>query len=75
MGGVISKDFKKKSDGNLRDMESKCRDLLLEEHCKNLFDLVNYNNIIIIKSLFNVGYKITHTEKFTLIAEANKNQP
>ena len=31
--------------------------------------------IIIIKSLFNVGYKITHTEKFTLIAEANKNQP
>ena len=75
MGGVISKDFKKKSDGNLRDMESKCRDLLLEEHCKNLFDLMNYNNIIIIKSLFNVGYKITHTEKFTLIAEANKNQP
>ena len=74
MRGVISKDFKKKSDGNLRDMESKCRDLLLEEHCKKLFDLMNCNNIVIIKSLFNVGYKITHTEKFTLIAEANKNQ-
>ena len=31
--------------------------------------------IIKIKYLFNVGYIITHTEKFTLIAEANKNQP
>ena len=37
MGGVTSKDFKKKWDGNLRDMESKCPDLLLEEHCKKLF--------------------------------------
>ena len=26
------------------------------------------DNIIIIKSLFNVGYIIAHTEKFTLIA-------
>ena len=40
MGGVTSKDFKKKWDGNLRDMESKCRDLLLEEHCKKLFYLI-----------------------------------
>ena len=37
MGGVTSKDFKKKWDGNLRDMESKCPDLLLEKHCKKLF--------------------------------------
>ena len=39
--GVISKHFKKKWDGNLRDMESKCRDLLLEEHCTKLFYLMN----------------------------------
>ena len=37
VGGVTSKDFKKKWDGNLRDMESKCPDLLLEKHCKKLF--------------------------------------
>ena len=37
VGGVTSKDFKKKWDGNLRDMESKCPDLLLGEHCKKLF--------------------------------------
>ena len=36
-----SKDFEKKWDGNLRNMESKCRDLLLEEHCKKLFYLIN----------------------------------
>ena len=29
LGGVTSKDFKKKWDGNLRDMELKCRDLRL----------------------------------------------
>ena len=40
--GVTLKDFKKKWDGNLQNMESKCRDLLLEEHCKKLFDLMNY---------------------------------
>ena len=28
-------------DGNLRDMESKCWDLLLEEHCKKLFYLMS----------------------------------
>ena len=39
--GVTSKDFKKKWDGNLWDMESKCRDLLLEEHCKKLFYLMS----------------------------------
>ena len=39
--GGTSKDFEKKWDGNLRDMESKCRDLLLEEHCKKLFYLMN----------------------------------
>ena len=39
---VTSKYFKKKWDGNLRDMESKCRDLLLEEHCKKLFSLMNF---------------------------------
>ena len=32
VGEVTSKDFKKKWDGNLRDMESQCRDLLFEEH-------------------------------------------
>ena len=39
---VTSKDFKKIWDGNLRDMESKCPDLLLEEYCKKLFYLMNY---------------------------------
>ena len=39
--GGTSKDFEKKWDGNLRDIESKCRDLLLEEHCKKLFYLMN----------------------------------
>ena len=39
--GGTSKDFEKKQDGNLRDIESKCRDLLLEEHCKKLFNLMN----------------------------------
>ena len=38
---VTSKVFKKKWDGNLRDIESKCQDLLLEEHCKKLFYLMN----------------------------------
>ena len=38
---VTSKDFKKKWDGNLRDIEWKCRDLLLEEHCKKLFYLMS----------------------------------
>ena len=42
VGGVTSKDFKRKWDGNLRDMESKCRDLLLEEHCQKLFSLMNF---------------------------------
>ena len=32
VGGVTSKDFKKNWDVNLRDMESKCWDLFLEEH-------------------------------------------
>ena len=41
VGGVTSKDFKKKWDGNLWDMELKCRDLLLEEHCTKLFYLMN----------------------------------
>ena len=36
--GGVSKDFEKKWDRNLRDMESKRRDLLLEEYCKKLFD-------------------------------------
>ena len=40
MGGT-SKDFEKKWDGNLGDIESKCQDLLLEEHCKTLFYLMN----------------------------------
>ena len=35
--GGTSKDFEEKWDGNLRDMESKCRDLFLEEHCKKVF--------------------------------------
>ena len=41
MGVVTSKDFKKKWDENLRNMEWKCRDLLLEEHCKKLFYLMS----------------------------------
>ena len=40
-GGVTSKDFKKKWDGNLQDVASKCWDLLLEEHCKKIFYLMN----------------------------------
>ena len=36
-----SKYFEKKWDGNLRNMESKSRDVLLEEHCKKLFHLIN----------------------------------
>ena len=36
-----SKVFEKKWNGNLRDMELRCRDLLLEEHCKKLFYLMN----------------------------------
>ena len=39
--GETSKDFEKKWDGNLRDMEWRCQDLLLEEHCKKLFCLMN----------------------------------
>ena len=39
--GETSKDFEKKWDGNLRDIESKCRNLLLEEHCKKLLYLMN----------------------------------
>ena len=41
MGGT-SKDFEKKWDGNLKDIESNCRGLLLEEHYKKLFYLMNY---------------------------------
>ena len=41
VGGVTSKDFKKKWDGNLQDMDSRCRDLLLEEHFKRLFYLMS----------------------------------
>ena len=33
--------YEKKWDGDLWDMESKCQDLLLEEHCKKLFYLMN----------------------------------
>ena len=39
--GGTSEDFEKKWDGNLWDMELKCQDLLLEEHCKKLFYLMN----------------------------------
>ena len=39
--GGTSKDFEEKWDGNLRDMESKCRDLFLEEHCKKVFYLMD----------------------------------
>ena len=42
VGGMTSKDFKKKRDGNLRDMKSKYWDFLLEEHCKKLFYMMNY---------------------------------
>ena len=41
VGGVTSKVFKKKWDGNFLDMESKCRDLLLEKSCKKLFYFMN----------------------------------
>ena len=41
VGGVTSKDFKKKWDGNLRYMESICRDILLEQLCKKLFYSMN----------------------------------
>ena len=41
---------------------------LLRFFFNNLFFVCPLIIIIIIKSLFNVGYKITHTEKFTLIA-------
>ena len=41
VGGVTSKVFKKKWDGNFLDMESKCRDLLLEKRCKKLFYFMN----------------------------------
>ena len=40
-GRGTSKDFKKKWDENLRHMQSKCRVLLLEEHCKKLFYLMS----------------------------------
>ena len=39
--GGTSKDFEKKRDGNLQYMESKYQNLLLEEHCKKLFYLMN----------------------------------
>ena len=42
IGGMTSKDFKNKWNRNLRDMESKRRDLLSEEHCKKLFYLMSY---------------------------------
>ena len=37
VGGGTSESFKKKWDANLREMERKCQDLLLEEHCEKLF--------------------------------------
>ena len=39
MGGT-SQNFEKKWDANLREMERKCQDLLLEEHCEKLFCLM-----------------------------------
>ena len=41
MFSLVSKDFQKKWDGNLQDMELICQDLLLEEHCKKLFYLMD----------------------------------
>ena len=35
-----SENFEKKWDANLRKMEIKCRNLLLEEHCEKLFCLI-----------------------------------
>ena len=39
--GGTSESFEKKWDMNLREMERKCRDLLLEEHCEKLFCLMD----------------------------------
>ena len=36
-----SENFKKKWNTNLREMERKCQDLLLEEHCQKLFCLMD----------------------------------
>ena len=36
-----SKDFEKKQDESLLEMESKRRDILLEEYCKKLFHLMD----------------------------------
>ena len=41
MRGSTSEKFEKKWDTSLREMKRKCRDLLLEEHCENLFYLMN----------------------------------
>ena len=40
MGGT-SENFEKKWDTNLCAMQTKCRDLLLEKHCKKLFCLID----------------------------------
>ena len=67
--GVTSKDFKKKWDGNFWDMESKCQDLLLEEHCKKLFYLMNsFWKVIVdgdvdISWLVKVRHHLDQTEK------------
>ena len=37
----MSKNFEKKWDTNLREMEAKCWDLLLKEHCEKLFCLMD----------------------------------
>ena len=39
--GGTSENFEQKWDANLREMEIKCRDLLLEEHCEKLFCLMD----------------------------------
>ena len=38
---LCRRDFEKKWDGNLWEPKSKCQDLLLQEHCKKLFYLMN----------------------------------
>ena len=37
----MSENFEKKWDMNLREMERKCRDSLLEKHCEKLFRLMD----------------------------------
>ena len=39
--GETSKEFQKKWNCNLKEKETKCRDLLLEEYCSKLFSLMD----------------------------------